>query len=74
LKVVDIENQYIAIRLQVPDNILDLHCTFDDAVFLCCQNLMASLSNATDASGNPVLGDIGVHLTKEVYTPSSCLP
>ncbi|KAG0623473.1 hypothetical protein M758_3G177000 [Ceratodon purpureus] len=31
------------------------------------QDLMASLSNgATDASGNPVLGDIGVHLTKEV--------
>jgi len=30
------------------------------------QSLMSSLSNATDASGNPVLGDIGVHLTKEV--------
>lgn len=28
---------------------------------------MASLSNgATDPSGNPILGDIGVHLTKEV--------
>lgn len=30
------------------------------------QDLMANLSNGTDASGNPVLGDIGVHLTKEV--------
>lgn len=31
------------------------------------QDLMASLSNgATDPSGNPILGDIGVHLTKEV--------
>lgn len=30
------------------------------------QDLMASLSKETDASGNPILGDIGVHLTKEV--------
>lgn len=30
---------------------------------------MASLSKDTDASGNPVLGDIGVHLTKTVRTP-----
>ncbi|KAG0597842.1 hypothetical protein M758_12G024500 [Ceratodon purpureus] len=30
------------------------------------QDLMASLSKDTDASGNPILGDIGVHLTKEV--------
>lgn len=32
----------------------------------CVQDLMASLSKDTDASGNPILGDIGVHLTKEV--------